>query len=505
LSAIIKESLKTSGVNYIGIILGALFTLYLTPKYFPTEVNGLYRLLLEYSAIAAVYFHFGMPSIINKYYHRVNYEGGNNKGFDFFVFVCPLVVISVFAVLLYFFKPTFVNLIGSDKDYQMIDNYIFFLVPLILCNVYFFILEGYSAMLGNITVINFFKNIVLKVFNILSVILYFYTRDFKFVMLLVTAGYLLSVICVYIYVLKLKKYVINLRPSLAFLKENGLLRDFVKFLLFLSLSNLSFFLLSKIDVFFVGKFTDLSNLAYYTTATYFVTLLLVPYSAVLNISFPKIAKTYVDGNMEELRILIANNSIYGLVLAAYIFVIIWSNLDTIYSLIPNGELYKAGKFIFLILSVGKLVDISIGSLGQLITISKWYMLTLYSSIVISVISIFLGYFLTAQYGIIGASSSISLCVCLSVAFQLFVAKYKIGVSPYSKKVLILILLVPIILMGCMLIDSSISNMLVCSFIKVIGVTILYFYIVCKFRISEDVSYIIEKAFTLLCQKFGQLK
>ena len=133
------------------------------------------------------------------------------------------------------------------------------------------------------------------------------------------------------------------------------------------------------------------------------------------------------------------------------------------------------------------------------------MLTLYSSIVISVISIFLGYFLTAQYGIIGASSSISLCVCLSVAFQLFVAKYKIGVSPYSKKVLILILLVPIILMGCMLIDSSISNMLVCSFIKVIGVTILYFYIVCKFRISEDVSYIIEKAFTLLCQKFGQLK
>ena len=359
MSAIIKESLKTSGVNYIGIILGALFTLYLTPKYFPTEVNGLYRLLLEYSAIAAVYFHFGMPSIINKYYHRVNYEGGNNKGFDFFVFVCPLVVISVFAVLLYFFKPTFVNLIGSDKDYQMIDNYIFFLVPLILCNVYFFILEGYSAMLGNITVINFFKNIVLKVFNILSVILYFYTRDFKFVMLLVTAGYLLSVICVYIYVLKLKKYVINLRPSLAFLKENGLLRDFVKFLLFLSLSNLSFFLLSKIDVFFVGKFTDLSNLAYYTTATYFVTLLLVPYSAVLNISFPKIAKTYVDGNMEELRILIANNSIYGLVLAAYIFVIIWSNLDTIYSLIPNGELYKAGKFIFLILSVGKLVDISI--------------------------------------------------------------------------------------------------------------------------------------------------
>lgn len=504
MSSIIKESLKTSGVNYIGIILGAVFTLYLTPKYFPTEINGLYRLLLEYSAIAAVYFHFGMPSIINKYYHRVNFEGRDNRGFDFFVFVCPLIVILIFSIFLYFFKHQFVNLIGSDKDNQMISNYIFFLVPLILCNVYFFIFEGYSAMLGNITVINFFKNIVLKIFNILSVIIYFYTHDFKLVMLLVTGGYMLSIICVYIYVLKLKKYIIDLRPSLSFLKSNGLIRDFVQFILFLSLSNFSFFLLSKVDVFFVGKFTDLSNLAYYTTATYFVTLLIVPYSAVLNISFPKIAKNYIDGNIEELKSLIVNNSTYGTVLAVYIFIVIWSNLDTIYSIIPNGELYKAGKFIFLILSIGKLVDISIGSLGQLITISKWYMLTLYSSVVISIISIFLGYVLTNKFGIIGASSSISLCVCLSVAFQLFVAKYKIGVSPYSKKILILILLVPITILGCMIIDICISNVFISSLIKTIGSTIFYFYVICRFHVSEDVNYIIKKGYVVLLKQRGKL-
>ncbi|HAU54953.1 MULTISPECIES: lipopolysaccharide biosynthesis protein [Sphingobacterium] len=500
MSSIIKESLKTSGVNYIGIVLGALFTLYLTPKYFPTEINGLYRLLLEYSAIAAVYFHFGMPSIINKYYHRVNQEGADNRGFDFFVFVCPLIVIALFATFLYFFKSKFVNLIGSDKDSQMISNYIFFLVPLILCNVYFFIFEGYSAMLGNITVINFFKNIILKIFNIASVVLYFYTRNFTFVMILVTTGYLISVIFVYLYVLKLKEFVIDLKPSLEFLRKNGLFRDFIQFLLFLSMSNLSFFLLSKVDVFFVGKFTDLSNLAYYTTATYFVTLLLVPYSAVLNISFPKIAKSYVDGRIEELKGLITNNSMYGLVLAAYIFVIIWSNLDAIYAIIPNGELYKAGKYIFLILSLGKLVDISIGSLGQLITISKWYMLTLYSSIVMSVVSIFLGYFLTSNFGIIGASSSISICICLSVMFQLFVAKYKIGVHPFSNRIIILILLVPGIIFGCMIIDKFINNMVISSAVKVTTSTILYFYIIYKYRVSEDVSYIMEKGYNVLLRK-----
>ncbi|UXD69322.1 polysaccharide biosynthesis C-terminal domain-containing protein [Sphingobacterium faecium] len=497
MSSIIKESLKTSGVNYIGIVLGAIFTLYLTPKYLPTEFNGLYRLLLEYSAIAAVYFHFGMPAIINKYYHKVHYEGANSKGFDFFVFIFPLLVIAIFVFLLYFFKSQFVTLISSEKDSEIIANYIVFIVPLILCNVYFFIFEAYSAMLGNITVINFFKNIVLKIFNILSVFVYFFSRDFSLVMMLITAGYLISIICVYIYVLKLKKFEIDLRPSLSFLKENKLVKDFVQFVMFLSLSNLSFFLLSKIDIFFVGKFTDLSNLAYYTTATYFVTLLLVPYSAVLNISFPKIAKTYVTGNMDELKSLITNNAMYGLVLAVYIFIIIWSNLDAIYTFIPNGELYKAGKYIFLILSIGKLIDISIGSLGQLITISKWYMLTLYSSIAISIISVLLGYYLTSTFGILGASTSLSLCLLLSVLVQLYIAKRKIGVFPYSKKIVVIIFIIPLIIGGCMLVDQFVSNIMISSLLKISAATILYFYIVCKFRVSDDIIYIIDRGYRML--------
>jgi O-antigen/teichoic acid export membrane protein len=223
-----------------------------------------------------------------------------------------------------------------------------------------------------------------------------------------------------------------------------------------------------------------------------VTLLLVPYAAVLNISFPRIARSYTGGNFVELKSLIVNNSIYGFVLALYVFVLIWSNLDTIYLYIPNGNLYKAGKYIFLILSIGRLIDISIGSLGQLITISKWYFYTLYSSVIISIISVVLGYYLTSNFGIIGAASSLSVCTLLSVVFQLSVAKIKMGIHPYTSKVLIIIFLALCLIFLCATIDYFVHSLMLATFIKIIGTTLLYFYTVYKFKISNEIVYILDR-------------
>ncbi|MEZ0184336.1 polysaccharide biosynthesis C-terminal domain-containing protein [Flavobacterium oncorhynchi] len=492
MSSIIKESLKTSVINYVGILLGAFFTLYLTPKFFPTEYNGLYRLLLEYSAIAAVYFHFGIPTLINKYYHRINYESSITKGFDFFVFIFPIIILIIFGVFLYFFRSDLTRIIASKDDYSLVFKYILFLIPLIVCNAYFLIFEAYSAMLGNIAFVNFVKNIILKIFNIFSILLYIVTNDFDTVMLIVSIGYVLSTLLVFIYIIKLKEYKINLRPSLDFLKKNNLSKDFIKFFLFICLSNLTFFLLSKIDIFFVAKFTNISNLAYYSTATFFVTLLLVPYAAVLNISFPRIARSYTDNNVEELKSLIINNSIYGFTLALYVFILIWSNLDTVYYYVPKGNLYKAGKYIFLILSIGRLIDISIGSIGQLITISKWYFYTLYSSVAISLISIVLGYYLTSQFGIIGAALSISFCLLISVIFQLSIAKIKLGIHPYNKKVIIIVVAAVLLIGLCFFIDYLITSLLLASLIKIFFSTLIYFYIVYKFEVSQELTYILKQ-------------
>lgn len=484
--------MRTSMVNYIGVLLGAFFTIYLAPKFLTTEYNGLYRLLLEYAGIVAVYLNLGIPTVINKYYFQIFKEDRFSKGFDFFVFVVPFILMLICSFVFIIYRSEIVQLISSKSNYTLVYSYICFLIPLVLCYAYFFILEAYSAILGNIFVVNVIKNVVVKIFNIASVLTYVFTQDFMLSMYIVSIGTLLCVIASFVYILKLKNFKVDFSPSFAFLTENKLTADFSKFITFIIVSNLTFFLVSKIDVFFVGRYTDLSSLAYYTTATFFVTILLIPYSAILNISFPKIAQMYFkDGAGGDLIHMVRSNATFGLAMASYIFIMVWVNIDTIYSIIPNGNLYRVGKYVFLILGIGKLVDISIGSTGQLLTVSKWYYLTLLFSIVISIISVTLGFYLTKYFGIYGTAFSSTICIMFFALFQITVVWKKMGIFAFSIGSLIVFCLIPVIILFSYLFDMLALHYIVSSVIKTMFSTIIFFGVLLKCNVSDEIQQLLH--------------
>lgn len=491
-NSIIKQSIKTSIVNYIGIILGAFFTVYLTPKYLTTEYNGLYRLLLEYSAIIAVYMHLGIPTVINKYYFQIFKDRADNKGFDFFVFVSPFLLMLVCFVFFIFYRANIVSFITSNEDYNLVYEYICFIIPLVISYVYFLILEAYSAMLGNILVVNIIKNVLLKIFNIVSIISFVITQDFKLSMYIVSFGTLFCLIISFWYVIKLKNYKINLKPSLDFLTHNNLISDFFRFSLFLIISNLTFFLISKIDIFFVGKYVDLSSLAYYTTASFLVSIIIIPYAAILNLSFPSIAKMYFkDGINSDLTSLVQSNATFGLAMAGYIFTLIWINIDALYLIIPNGELYLAGKYVFLILGIGKLIDISIGSTGHLLTVSKWYYVTLIFSVFNAILSLLLGFYLTKNFGILGAAYSSAFCVILSAVFQIIMVWRKINIIAFNRKSAIVAVLILLSFLIGIVIDLIEVNWFLLSVAKTLIVSMVFFGVIVKFNINDEISLLVS--------------
>jgi len=280
---------------------------------------------------------------------------------------------------------------------------------------------------------------------------------------------------------------ISLYPSWEFLKRNYLAKDFAKFFAFIVFSNLSAFFITKIDLFFVARYTDLSNLAFYTTASYFVLFLMVPYNSVLAISFPEIVKLYTQRKKQELTPMIINNAMFGLALSLYCFLILWLNIDFIYSIIPNGELYEKGKYVFLILAIGKLVDISIGSLGQLIVASEWYHYTLYFSIINSLIGIILGYYLTSCYGIIGSAWAITLTIFISDIFQVLLGYFKLKIIPFDKNVLKILLLSTFVFVFCYILTRLVDDKYIQMVLKSIFISIVFLGGICLFKINEEVN------------------
>lgn len=485
--SIIKQSIKSSIYNYIGILLGAFFTLYLTPKFLTTEYNGLYRLLLEYAGIIATYTHFGIPLIINKYYHRIITETEHHKGFNFFIFGLPLIGFFIIIILFVLFKESITRLIASEADYELVLQYILFMIPIFLCNSYLLIQRAYSAMLGDIIFVSFVQNVLYKIFNIVAVIVFIFTGNFKFSMWVIVISNIVGVVLVQLKINTFAHKEISFTPSWDFVKKNYLSRDFFKFFIFIIFSNLSAFFITKIDLFFVGKYTDLSNIAFYTTASYFVLFLMVPYNSVLAISFPEIVKLYTLREKERLSIMIKGNAMFGLILSIYCFLIIWLNIDFIYTLIPNGELYAKGKYVFMILAIGKLIDISIGSLGHLIVASEWYNYTLLFSIITSAVGIVLGYYLTTSYGIIGSASAITITVFISDIFQVLLGYFKLKVLPFDNNTIKIFALTIIVFLFSFIFDFVVLNSYVTLLLKTLFITVLFFGGIHLLKINEEVN------------------
>ena len=221
---------------------------------------------------------------------------------------------------------------------------------------------------------------------------------------------------------------------------------------------------------------------------------MVPYNSVLAISFPEIVKLYTLKEKEQLSVMIKSNGMFGLILSIYCFLIIWFNIDFIYNIIPNGELYEKGKYVFLILAIGKLIDISIGSLGQLIVASEWYNYTLLFSIVTSVVGIVLGYYMTSYYGIIGSALAITITTIVSDIFQVLLGYLRLKTTPFDNNIIKILALTSFLVLCCFIFKSINMNQYITFIIKTLFITIIFFGGIYLFNINEETNKLLLKVF-----------
>ena len=77
---IIRQSVKSSVGYYLGIILGAINTLFIATHFLSADQLAVSRLLLENSLIFATFVHLGSPFIIDKFFARFKNEDNGHNG-----------------------------------------------------------------------------------------------------------------------------------------------------------------------------------------------------------------------------------------------------------------------------------------------------------------------------------------------------------------------------------------------------------------------------------------
>ena len=141
----------------------------------------------------------------------------------------------------------------------------------------------------------------------------------------------------------------------------------------------------------------------------------------------------------------------------------------------------------MILSIGKITDISIGSLGHLIVASEWYNYTLLFSIVTSVVGIVLGYYLTTSYGIIGSALAITITVFISDIFQVLLGYFRLKVLPLDNNTIKIFALTIIVFLFSFIFDFLVLNRYVTLILKTLFITVLFFGGIHLLKINEEVN------------------
>src|SRR5205085_205965 len=106
------------------------------------------------------------------------------------------------------------------------------------------------------------------------------------------------------------------------------------------------------------------SVAVYTTAVFFISFLQMPLKALLPASFTVLAKAFADNDMEKARDIFNRASLNILIPSVGMAVLLCCNMNNAVAIIKNG--YNEIVWVFLILFIGKMVDIATGMNDQVL-------------------------------------------------------------------------------------------------------------------------------------------
>jgi O-antigen/teichoic acid export membrane protein len=260
----------------------------------------------------------------------------------------------------------------------------------------------------------------------------------------------------------------------------------IRFTGFLFVGGFTGLVVNKIDFLMISSMRSLADTAIYSIGFYLAMLMDIPKRTLLQISAPIFAQHVKDENMTELQNIYKKITLNQVVAGTLLFYFIWINIDNLYQIMPRGDYYSMGKWVFFTLGLARIMEASGAGAGAVIVNSKFYPLTLLSFGVSAVVAITANYLLIPIMGIQGAALATLVTVALSQALVVYIVFRKTGMNPYSKTKIVLLLA-----FGIMLIPTAFGKWFHNPFLDgLIRTTVLgggFLYTVYAFRISDDMN------------------
>lgn len=424
-----RQSIKGTLATYLGVAVGIITTFFVQTRLLTTEEVGLMDVLMQSAILLSGLAQLGTCTSAMRYYPLFKDEDSKDHGFFGWTLIVPLVGFALFLALFYAFRTPLISYF-SKKSALFVD-YIYYVIPLAFLMLYISVFETNSNLLMRVVVPRFIREVGLRVMALFIYILYGYHYiSLKGMVIAFCASYGIATIVNIIYLFTLQR--VSFKIDRKYLTPK-LKRDFLIYTAFLVTSALAGNITPLLNRFFVTGNEGLAMGGIFAIAIYIATLVEMPYRSLGAIAKPQISQAMADNNIAEVDSICKSVSLHQFLVGFFIFLIIWINIDLVYDLMPNGDVYRAGKLVVFVLCISRLINSTLNVGITVLSYSKIYYYSLFFTILLTVLAWYLNMRLVPVWGMNGAAFATLIAYLVHYILLLILIRLKIGTSPIELK------------------------------------------------------------------------
>ncbi len=483
---VIRQSIKTTVVSYLGLVIGYLNTLLLFPLVLSKEEIGLTRLLISVSFLFATFASLGSGNIPTKFFPYFKDEKKQHNGILSFLLSIGLMGFILFVITFILLKDVIFNI--YSKNSPLLLEYFFYFIPFTLIVVLTTIFESYLIVQQKPIVPTFVREILMRLLIMLGLTaIYFGFFTFSSFTNSIILYYFLGLLILILYIKREK--ILFLKPNLQIIKSKYF-KEMLVFAGFVIMGNASATIIANIDSLMLSAYSGLGSAGIYTIAFFIAAVIEIPKRSISQVVIPIVSQANKDGDIPKLKELYQKTSLNQLIVGGLIFLGIWCNIDNVFKLIPNGEIYAQGKWVVFFIGLSKLFDMATGVNQEIVGTSKYYKTDLLFYLFLVVIAVISNSIFIPIYGITGAAIASAISIFLFNAIRYSFLLYVFKIQPFSFNTLKVVSVFLLTLLTSYQV-LPFSNFIVDLIVRSLIVLVLFGGLVLLFKISEDVQNVIN--------------
>ncbi len=233
----------------------------------------------------------------------------------------------------------------------------------------------------------------------------------------------------------------SLKPDFS-LMTPGFTKEFATYSFLTILTGFSSMIILYIDKIMLAEISTLQETGVYSTAAFFGSVMGMSLVALNKASAPIIVDSFAANDLKNIATIYRKSCTTSLIVGCWIFLGIYLNIDNLFEFLPAD--FEGGKWVIIILSVGKLFDLATGLNGTILALSPYYRYDTYIMISLIGLTVLLNWILIPLYGMNGAAFALALATIYYNAVRYAFLWWKLCMQPFTidiPKVLLIMVMV----------------------------------------------------------------